>query len=59
MLRAGKGRHFRQAGHAAVLIGQFAKDAAGSKTGQSHEIHCGFGVSPPLQHAAGAGPQRC
>ena len=57
-VRAGKGRHLRQTGHAAVLIGQFAKYPAGLKTGQGHEVHRGFGMAATLQNAAGTRPQR-
>ncbi len=47
-----------QALHRAVVIDQFADDAAGLEPGQHGEIYSRLGVAGALQHAARAGAQR-
>ena len=54
----GKSRNAGQAGHSAVVIDQFAENAAGRQTGKTHHVNGGFGMSAPLQHAALSGAQR-
>ena len=55
---AGKAGNFGQAGHIAVIHGQFAQYAAGLQARHAHEVNCGFGVTAPFKHATGARPQR-
>ena len=53
----GEGAKFRQAGHGAVVVHDFADDGDGAAAGQAGEVDGGFGVSGALENAAVFGPQ--
>ena len=48
----------RDAGHAAVVVHDFADDAAGLESGEAGEIDGGLGLSGTDEHSALAGAQR-
>ena len=48
----------RDAGHGAVVVHDFADDAAGVEAGQAGEIDGGFGLAGADEHAAFAGAER-
>ena len=47
-----------QARHRAVLVQDFADDAAGVQAGEGREVDRGFGVASALEHATRSGEER-